>query len=110
MKIAFLILAHKNPKQLQRLLNALQHPSFHFYIHIDAKTDAEPFKYLIDNNITFFVNKRAKIYWAGYGTIQATINGLQEIPLSNYDYVNVISAQDFPLKPANEIYNYIEER
>jgi hypothetical protein len=110
MKIAFLILAHKNPKQLQRLLNALQHPAFHFYIHIDTKTDAGPFKYLIDNKTVFLVNKRTKIYWAGYGTIQATLNGFEEIPLSNYDYVNVISAQDFPLKPADEIYNYIEER
>ncbi|MBV9962981.1 MAG: hypothetical protein JO072_12105 [Parafilimonas sp.] len=110
MKVAFLILAHKHPKQLQRLLDALQHPEFDFYIHIDAKADAEPFKYLIDNKTIFFVKKRTKIYWAGYGTIQATINGLKEISLPDYDYVNVISAQDFPLKPAGEIYNYILER
>ncbi|MEP6683783.1 MAG: beta-1,6-N-acetylglucosaminyltransferase [Parafilimonas sp.] len=110
MRIAHLILAHKNPMQLQMLLQALQHDAFHFYIHIDQKTNAEPFKYLVNNTNVFLIKKRAKIYWAGYGTIQATINGFEEIPLSDYDYVNVISAQDFPVKPAEEIYNYILQR
>jgi len=110
MKIAFLILAHKNPKQLQMLLNALQHPAFDFYIHIDQKTNGEPFEYLSTNKNVFFIKKRAKIYWAAFGTIQATLNGFREISLANYDYVNVISAQDFPLKSANEIYEYLFKR
>ena len=46
MKIAHLILTHKNPKQLERLLNALQHDAFDFFIHVDRKTDIEPFKFL----------------------------------------------------------------
>jgi hypothetical protein len=110
MKIAFLILAHKNPKQLQMLLNALRHPGFDFYVHLDKKTNAKSFNYLSSYENVFFIKKRAKIYWAAFGTIQATLNGFKEIPLSNYDYVNVISAQDFPLKSANEIYEYILER
>src|SRR6188472_271862 len=110
MKIAFLILAHKNPRQLQMLLNALQHGAFDFYIHIDKKTNAQPFDYLSSNENVFFIKKRAKIYWAAFGTIQATLNGFREIPLADYDYVNVISAQDFPLKSANEIYEYILKR
>jgi core-2/I-Branching enzyme len=110
MRIAHLILAHKNPTQLQMLLQAMQHDAFHFYIHIDQKTNAEPFESLINNKNIFLIKKRAKIYWAGYGTIQATINGFKEIPLDDYDYVNVISAQDFPIKPADEIYNYILQR
>lgn len=110
MKIAFLILAHKNPKQLQMLLNTLQHPAFYFYIHIDKKTNAEPFNYLREYENVFFIAKRAKIFWAGFGTIQATINGFDEIlPLNTYDYINVISAQDFPIKPATYIYEYLKE-
>jgi hypothetical protein len=111
MKIAHLILAHKNPGQLQMLLEALRHPAFDFYIHIDKKADSRPFEYLIDKKNIFFINKRAGIYWAGWGTIQATINGFEEIlPKQQYDYINVISAQDFPLKTATEIYNYLNER
>jgi len=110
MKIAHLILAHKNPQQLERLLDALDHPAFDFYIHLDKKTDAAPFEYLYRRPRTFEVMKRTPVYWAAYGTIQATINGFEEILPKGYDYINVISAQDFPLKPADYIYQYILDR
>jgi hypothetical protein len=110
MKIAHLILAHKNPQQLERLLNALSHPDFDFYIHIDKKTNADPFIYLTNKKNVYLVNNRTKIYWAGYGTIQATLNGFREIIPKGYDYINVISAQDFPLKSADYIYRYIQDR
>ncbi len=110
MKIAHLILVHKNPEQLERLLAALRHPAFTFYIHIDKKTDQEPFKYLENGSDVFFIKNRTKIYWAGYGTIQATLNGFEEIIFNDYDYINVISGQDFPIKPADYIYQYILKR
>lgn len=110
MKIAHLILAHKNPQQLARLLKAMEHPAFDFYIHIDDKTDAAPFAGLFNQYNVFRINNRVKIYWAGYGTIQASLNGFKEILTKDYDYINVMSAQDFPLKPADYIYQYIKER
>lgn len=110
MKIAHLILTHKNPQQLERLVNALQHEGFDFFIHVDAKTPIEPFLYLKQRKDVFFIQNRTKIYWAGFGTIQATLNGFEEILPLNYDYVNVISGQDFPVKPAHAIYNYFRER
>jgi hypothetical protein len=106
MRIAHLILAHKNPLQLERLIIALQHPSFFFYIHVDKKASIQQFEYLNKYNNLFFIKDRTKIYWAGYGTIQATVNGIREILPAKYDYINIISAQDFPLKPAEEIYNF----
>jgi len=106
MRIAHLILAHKNPLQLERLIIALQHASFFFYIHLDKKASVQQFKYLSKYNNVFFIKNRAKIYWAGYGTIQATVNGIREILPAKYDYINVISGQDFPLKSAEEIYSF----
>lgn len=106
MQIAHLILAHKNPSQLERLIIALQHPSFFFYVHVDKKVSLQQFEYLSKYNNLFFIKKRTKIFWAGYGTIQATINGIKEILPYRYDYINVISAQDFPLKTADEIYKF----
>lgn len=110
MRIAFLILAHKNPGQLERLLKALQHPAFDFYIHLDKKINEEPFKYLADLKNVFFIKKRVKVYWATFSVVQSIINGYTEIDLNKYDYVQVISGQDFPLKPADEIYAYILKR
>jgi Core-2/I-Branching enzyme len=110
MRIANLILAHKNPSQLERLLKALAHPAFAFYIHVDKKADQTPFLYLQEIENVFFIQKRTPVYWAGYGTIQATLNGFEEIVPHNYDYINVISAQDFPLKSPQEIYDFIYDQ
>jgi hypothetical protein len=111
MKIAHLILTHKNPAQLERLLTSLEHPNFDFYIHLDRKTPFQPFEYLAARPDTTFIQNRAPVYWADFGTIQATLNGFHEIlPTGRYDYINVISGQDFPLKTAAYIYNYIAER
>lgn len=108
MKVAHLILTHKNPQQLEKMINLLEYPGFDFFIHIDKKADAEQFSYLFRRNNIFQVKNRTKIYWAGYGTIQATINGFREIVPLGYDYINVISGQDFPLKTAAEMYRYFE--
>ncbi len=110
MRIAHLILAHKNPAQLERLIDALTHPCFDIYIHLDKKADTTPFRYLAEKPNVFLVAHRAPVYWAGYGTIQATINGFEAIlPNPAYDYINVISAQDFPLASAENIYRHLVE-
>lgn len=110
MKIAHLILTHKNPAQTQKLIEALQHPSHDFFIHLDKKTNEEPFNYLYEKENVYRINNRTKIYWAGWGTIQATLNGFAEILPGNYHYINVISGQDFPIKNAEQIYHYISSR
>ncbi|MBC8033096.1 MAG: glycosyl transferase, partial [Chitinophagaceae bacterium] len=110
MRIAHLILVHKNPHQLTRLIQAMTHPAFDFYIHIDKKADARLFDTVLAMPNVYAVVKRTKIYWAGYGTIQATINGFEAIIPKGYDYINVMSGQDFPLKTPPYIHDYINER
>lgn len=106
MKIAHLILAHKSPTQLLRLIEALDHPAFDFFIHIDRKTAEAPFRSVIRQKNVFFIEKRVKIYWGDWGTIQATLNGFEVIIPRGYDYINVISGQDFPIKPADYIFRH----
>ncbi|GGB16538.1 beta-1,6-N-acetylglucosaminyltransferase [Puia dinghuensis] len=110
MRIAHLILTHKNPQQLARLISVLDHPAFDFYIHVDKKVDQAPFDFLAQKKNVFFINNRVRIYWAGYGTIQATLNGFEEILPKKYDYINVTSGQDFPLQSPDHIYRYIADR
>ena len=107
MKIACLILAHKNPKQLERLIRSLDHPSFHFFIHLDAKSPMPEFDYLRTIPGVYFVRRRVRVRWAGYSLVQATINGMEEIiGTGQYDYINLLSAQDFPLQPASAILEF----
>jgi hypothetical protein len=109
MQIAHLILAHKNPKQLLRLIQALRHPAFHFYIHLDSKTDMEHFACLAKEPDVYFISNRANVNWAGYGMVQAAVNGLEQIlSAKKYDYINVLSAQDLPLKSPDDIYGFLK--
>ncbi|HEV7620303.1 MAG TPA: beta-1,6-N-acetylglucosaminyltransferase [Flavisolibacter sp.] len=110
MRIAHLILAHKRPDQLQKLIEALMHPAFDFYIHIDKKIDITPFLYLRELSNVYFVEKRVKVYWASFGVVRATLNGIDEILEKDYDYINVISGQDFPLKSPDYIFNFLQQK
>ena len=111
MKIAHLILAHKNPRQLARLIRQIIHPDCDIFIHLDGKSQTSEFAHLFSETERVFpIHKRTKVYWAGFGTIQATINGFEQLVNQGYDYVNVMSAQDFPLKPASHMYHFIKER
>ncbi len=109
MKIAHLILAHTNPNQLNRLIKRLTYSNVDFYIHVDLKVSMEDFSFVKGDNI-FFVKERIKVIWGGYSMVQATVNGFCEILQSNkeYDYINLLSGQDYPLKRSEEIYGFFE--
>lgn len=111
MKIAHLILAHTAPQQLERLVKRLRHTDAYFFIHIDAKSDIKPFKYLSDIHNVRFVNKRVRVYWGGYSQVQASINGFKEIMASGieFDYVNLLSGMDYPIKSTSYIHDFLTD-
>jgi hypothetical protein len=109
MKIAHLILIHENPSQLKRLIQRLTHPDADFYIHVDLKTDIKPFLSLQSEDVKFIVN-RVRVHWGAYSIVQATVNSLAEILKSNYtyDYINLLSGQDYPLKSTEVIHDFFK--
>lgn len=109
MRIAHIIITHKNPSQLERLINRMQHPDFDFYIHLDKKIDISSFEYLKKIKGVNFIQNRVVCNWGGYSTLQAMINSLKEVFENSisYDFYNLLSAQDYPLKSNDEIYNFL---
>ena len=106
MRVAHLIMAHRNPSQLLRLIKKLEHPDADFYIHIDKKVDITIFKELV--NVTFITN-RTSINWGGYSTTLAILTGVKEIVDlgKNYDYINLLSGQDYPLRSTQHLHEYL---
>ena len=107
-KIAHLILTHANPAQLERLLGKLDHEDAHVYIHLDLKTAIQPFLHLANDKKVFFINNRVKVAWGGFTIVEATLNGFAEILASgrSYDYINLLSGQDYPIKSAHLIHDF----
>jgi len=108
MKLAHLILAHKDPAMLERLVKRLQHKDADIFIQLDTKTDITPFKYIEAIPNTRFIVKRGDIGYCNYSTIAVTLMAMEEIlSLKNdYSHINLISGQDYPLKPIETIQQY----
>ena len=111
MKIACLILAHKNPVQLNELIEVLDCNEIDFYIHLDKKVKKKNFVSSEEKNNVFFVENRVSTKWATFSLVQATINSLREIvDKQKYDYINFISGQDFPIKSKTEIVQFLKDK
>ena len=109
MKIAHIILVHNKPDQLHRLLMAIAHPDVVSFIHIDKKCRMDDFSFLtkLDNVVT--VSKRIDVTWGGFSIVRAIVTSINEISrhTSTFDYVNLISGQDYPLKSPKAILDYL---
>src|SRR5271170_7317232 len=106
MKVACLMMVHKEPAQIERLLGRLEHPGFDFYIHLDKKANFKEFEYLAKRKGVYFIVKRTKVRWASFSFVKAILSSFQQILQSGqvYDFISVMSGQDYPIKPVPQFY------
>ena len=105
-------MAYKDPSQIERLVKKMSHPGFDFYVHIDSKFDQGPFEYLQQIPQVYMIKKRGKVRWAGFSFTQALLNAIEEVLMSGrqYDFINSMSGQDYPVKSPSYFYKFFEER
>ncbi|NTV45755.1 MAG: beta-1,6-N-acetylglucosaminyltransferase, partial [Chlorobiales bacterium] len=111
MKVAFLITAYNQPRHLHRLIKAMNHPDFYFFIHIDLNADISPFKCLDFGKNTFFLDgeDRILVYHGGYTQVESVINLMRVATRTNdFDYFFFLSGSDYPIKPANYIHAFLK--
>jgi len=108
MKIAHLIMAHKNPEQLGRLLTALQHEDFYFFIHLDSKCDLAAYAHLAERPRVQFTARRFAVHWASYRFTRSILECTRDILAGGqaFDFINLLSGQDYPIKPAATIHDF----
>lgn len=102
-KICFLILAHTNLLQLERLINTLEYKFFDIYVHFDAKFSQKGLR----RSGATVLTKRIKCYWGDYSCVQATLNLMEKARSSqnNYKYYSLLSGMDYPVKSNSFIYD-----
>jgi hypothetical protein len=112
MKVACLINTYTSAKQIQKFVQKLSNGQFDFYIHVDKKLDLETYKLLFERfpNV-YFVKKRVDVKWGSITSVEATINGLKLIEATGikYDFINFMSGQDYPIKSADYILNFLKQ-
>lgn len=114
MKIAYIILAHKLPKQLTRLVHKLNAGDVSFFIHIDKKTDNQIFEEIKTSLNTFnnvYFMERRVCNWGEFNIVRITLDGIYKILGSGikYDYAILLTGQDYPIKSNMQIQKILSE-
>ncbi|WP_316833081.1 beta-1,6-N-acetylglucosaminyltransferase [Pedobacter aquatilis] len=109
MKIAHIITAYKNPEQVSKLIKALDHPDFYFFIHLDKKIDRSKFDFLGEYERVVFIKDRVLCNWGGFSFVNAILNSIREVlaDAAKFDFINLLSGQDYPIKPVKDIYSFL---
>lgn len=110
---AFLILAHKQPKLLARILRILEKDNHFFFINVDKKNERiSDFKESCNdiNNVRFIENNVA-VYHCGISHLYALCEMFTEAFASNikFDYFHVISGQDYPIRSNEQFDEFFEK-
>lgn len=110
MRVAHLIMTHKAPLQLKRMLSRLEFSMFDLYIHLDKKVDIQTFSYLKEMPRVFFIENRTSCNWGGFSFVRAITESVREILSKDikYEYINLLSGQDYPLKSNEYIYEFLK--
>ncbi|HYF29772.1 MAG TPA: beta-1,6-N-acetylglucosaminyltransferase [Chitinophagaceae bacterium] len=110
--MAHIIMAYKDPPQLERLVKRLSHPGFDFYIHVDTKFDMQPFRFLENIERVYFIQNRVKVRWAGFSFTKAVFNCIEEILTTGkqYDFISCMSGQDYPVVSTDTFYSFFERQ
>ena len=111
-KLAYLILTHQFPESLSRLVNRLNSPHAHFFIHINSAVDIRPFlRALPPAENVHYTDTRFKVHWRGFKTVDATLQLMQEAVEHEPDfkYCILLSGADYPIKPTDHIQAFFEK-
>jgi hypothetical protein len=108
MKYAFLVLAHTDPKQLRRLIHALDDEHFDFFVHIDQKSAISEFQfdqYELKHSTLHVLENRYPLYWGDISIVEATLALYRMAHATGlYSRYITLSGLDYPIKSNQEIY------
>jgi hypothetical protein len=103
-------MAHKDPQQIERLINKFKQLPFDFYIHLDKKIKETPFEYLAAIPQVRFIRSRIGVRWASYNFLNAELQSFREVLETGiqYEFISLMSGQDYPIKPVNNFYEFLK--
>jgi hypothetical protein len=109
-KLGIVVLAYHRPDQLAMMLATLRHPQVTIYLHIDSGVDISPFRRALAaarvGEVVWL--RRHRSNWGSLGIVDAELEGIAQAMADRCSYVLVISGEDFPLRPVEEIVEFAE--
>ena len=108
MKIAILLLAHKNKEQVERLISKLNHRNVDIFVHLDRKCSFGPEDLNVPENV-YFTEKRVDACLFEFSLVEAEFELISTAQKHGaYQYFLLMSGQCYPLQNIETIYNQLE--
>lgn len=111
-KHAYLVLAHNNFYNLEKLLKLLDYKDCDIYLHIDNKNKRFPNEkfYNLIKNANLYIYSEFKTNWGGFSLIECELFLLkQAFSKREYQYYHLLSGADLPIKKHSEIVTFFEK-
>lgn len=109
-KLGIVVLAYHRPEQLADLLATLRHPQVTIYLHIDSGSRLRPFRDALATadvgDVVWLHRYRSR--WGSPAIVDAELEGISRAVNDDCSYVLLISGEDFPLRPVEEIVAFTE--
>ncbi len=104
LRFAYLILAHANPKHLERLIGSLASPAAWFFVHLDRKAELRRFEHLAGDRVTF-TTRRHDCAWGNISLVDATLELVDDALRSDtpFDYHVLLSGACYPIRSTDYI-------
>jgi len=112
-RAAYIISAYRAPRQLERLVTALDHDAPPLVVHVDRKTADVVHDEIVERvrrpNLEFL--PRHACHWGGFGHVEVSLKGIARLLDSGaaFDYVFLLSGQDYPIKPPEHFRRVLQE-
>jgi hypothetical protein len=104
----YVVFAHRNPGQVARLVSRLTQADARVLVHVDrASSIYEPLRRSLPNHVEFLRRRRAR--WGSYGPIAVALDALRTAIHTPSGHVVLLSGQDYPVKPVEEIHDRLRE-
>ena len=112
--LAYIITAHKNAEQVERLLRAIYQPQNVYCIHYDSKSDLS-FQEALHSvakclHNVFIASKLERVVYASFTRLKADVNCMHDLIKSpiNWKYLINLAGQEFPIKRNRFIVNFLK--
>jgi len=113
MRIAYIVSAYRNPRQLVRLVRRLEAAGSAFFIHVDRRADAavwEPLVRRLGGHPAVRFLPRHRCRWGDFGHVAASLEGIRAFCKADlaFDYAVLLTGQCYPIKPAEHIAAFLD--
>lgn len=121
MSIAYIVLAHRLPQQLARLIERLDDGQARFFVHLDSVAHQrhgagadlqEQFLRAAGQRSNICLLPRYRCYWGSFEIVRATLAGIHAVVDSGvpFERVMLLSGQHYPIKPVAHIHRFLAQR